>query len=310
MASSASHDGEDVTQRLPSLKPGKRLVYGLRSAPRPRIRSASAFGRGTATPHAPATSSPDHSHRRHLDGGGVSVTIEEHFRAAIGERRGTDAADRICQVCVDLIDVHAASISLIYDGANVGTLGVSSEPARTYDEVQFTVGEGPCLDAVAHGVPLVVDDFDDHREVRWPVYGSVMLSHHIRGVLAMPVTAAGRYVGALELFLTHPTPVHGEKWAAAKLAADLASGPLLYLLDLLELQVGYATNDPDDEAWRTPDDLVRAEIAQATGMLMAQLHLQPDKALLRLRAHAYAIDAPATDVAKAIIDRRLHLDTD
>jgi hypothetical protein len=54
--------------------------------------------------------------------------------------------------------------------------------------------------------------------------------------------------------------------------------------------------------------LSRAEIGQATGVLVAQLHVEPAVALVRLRAHAYATGAAATAVARDIIDHRLFLE--
>jgi hypothetical protein len=52
-----------------------------------------------------------------------------------------------------LFDIDAAAISLVVDGANSGTLGTSGAQARTYDELQFTLGEGPCLESVARAHP-------------------------------------------------------------------------------------------------------------------------------------------------------------
>ena len=53
--------------------------------------------------------------------------------------------------------------------------------------------------------------------------------------------------------------------------------------------------------------LTRAEVSQATGMRMAQLHIDAPTALVRLRAHAYATGRGATDVARDILARRLRL---
>ena len=55
-------------------------------------------------------------------------------------------------------------------------------------------------------------------------------------------------------------------------------------------------------------EMSRAEVSQATGVLVAQLEVEPAEALLRLRAHAYATGRAATDVARDIIERRLRLD--
>ena len=74
-----------------------------------------------------------------------AVSILDQLVAAVGDNRGAGAADRLCEACVGLLEVDAAALSLILDGANTGTLGASGAPARLYDELQFTFGEGPCL---------------------------------------------------------------------------------------------------------------------------------------------------------------------
>ena len=71
-----------------------------------------------------------------------------------------------------------------------------------------------------------------------------------------------------------------------------------------------AVNDPNSNAWAELNALCRAEVSQATGMLVAQLEVEPAEALVRLRAHAYATGRSATDVARDILDRRLRLEAD
>ena len=63
-----------------------------------------------------------------------------------------------------------------------------------YDELQFTFGEGPCLDSVsAAGFRFLVVDLADPEEARWPAYGPAMLAHQIRGVTAIPIVVAGEF---------------------------------------------------------------------------------------------------------------------
>ena len=100
------------------------------------------------------------------------VAIQEQLLAAVGDRRGVGAADRLCEACVVLFGVDAVTISLVFDGANAGTLGVSGVSARVYDELQFTLGEGPCLDSVAYRAPVLVVDLADPDVVRWPASGT------------------------------------------------------------------------------------------------------------------------------------------
>ena len=206
-----------------------------------------------------------------------------------------------------LFDIDAAAISLVFDGASSGTLGSSGAPARTYDELQFTLGEGPCLDSVTHHAPVLVADLADPEEHRWPIYGPAMLSHDIRGVFAMPVVVAGEYVGALDFFCVQPVPLTGEHFAGAAVAAELAGVPML---DLLDADLQSAVNDPGSNAWTEVHDLSRAEVSQATGMLVAGLGVEPAEALVRLRAHAYSTARTATQIARDILDRRLKLEAD
>jgi hypothetical protein len=237
----------------------------------------------------------------------LNVAIHERLMAAVDGRRGVEAADRLCEACVVLLDVDAAAISLVFEGASSGTLGSSGPAARMYDDLQFTLGEGPCLDAVTQRIPILVVDLADTAQARWPVYGPAMLSHQIRSVCAVPVVVAGEYVGALDLFCAQPGPLPGEDLAGAVAAAELAGIPLL---DLLDGDLQAAVADPDSNAWAELNTLSRAEVSQATGMLVAQLEVEPAEALVRLRAHAYASGRSATDVARDILDRRLKLEAD
>lgn len=206
-----------------------------------------------------------------------------------------------------LFDVDAAAISLVFDGANRGTLGSSGEPARMYDELQFLLGEGPCLDSVTGRRPVVVIDLADPGEARWPIYGPAMLDLEVRGVYAMPVVVAGEYVGALDLFRAEPGRLAEEQLSGAVVAAELAGIPLL---DLLDADLHAAVGDPDSNAWAELHALSRSEVSQATGMLVAQLDVEPAEALVRLRAHAYSTGRSATEVARDILDRRLRLEAD
>jgi hypothetical protein len=235
------------------------------------------------------------------------VAIQQQLLAAVEGRRGVDAADSLCEACVIAFDIDAAAISLVFDGANAGTLGASDADARTYDELQFTLGEGPCLDSVARRGPVYVTDLADPSDLRWPAYGPAMLAHEIRSVFAVPVVVAGEHVGALDLFRALPGRLDGQEFAGAVVAAELAGIPLL---DLMDGDLKAAAGDPTSDAWAELNSLSRAEVSQATGMLVAQLGIEPTEALVRLRGHAYATGRSATEVAREILDRRLRLEAD
>lgn len=236
------------------------------------------------------------------------ISIQEALTSAVRAQRGIAAADRLCEACVTLFSVDAVAISLVFDGANTGTLGASGDWARVLDELQFTLGEGPCLESVSLRAPvLVVDLAAEVGTGRWPAYGPALLAQHIGGVYAMPVLVAGEYIGALDLFRSHPGPLNGDDLAGALVAAELAEMPLL---DLLDADLRESPSGPGVFTWGELNIATRAEVNQAVGMVVAQLEIEPAEALARLRAHAFATNRTATEVARDILDRRLRLEPD
>lgn len=206
-----------------------------------------------------------------------------------------------------LFGIDAAAISLVFSGVTSGTFGSSDAAARVYDELQFTIGEGPCLDSVSTRGPVLVPDLAKSDFIRWPLYRPALLDKKIRGVFAIPVVLAGEFVGALDFFKTQPGELRVDQLAGAVIAAELAGAPLL---DLMHSDLQAAVNDPYSSAWADFNALSRTEVSQATGMLVAQLGIEPAEALVRMRAHAYATNRSATEVARDILDRRLRLEAD
>jgi len=231
--------------------------------------------------------------------------------AMAGGGRGLAAANQLCHACVDLLDVDGAAISLMHEGATRGTFGSSGDLSRRLDEFQFTLGEGPCLDAVAKGEPILVADLAAIKEQRWPAFTGALLGVGVRAVFALPVAIGAVPVGALDLFRHQPGSLHGEQLGGSLHAAELAALPLLDLMgaDLDWSAAGDGESDGDgDGAWSELASLERVEVYQATGMIMAQLGVGPAEALVRLRAHAFAHDQTASEVAWAVVERRLSFD--
>jgi hypothetical protein len=218
-----------------------------------------------------------------------------------------DAANQLCNACVELLEVDGASISLIHEGASRGTFGSSGKLSRRLDELQFTYGEGPCLDAVRHGDPVFADDLGAAAERRWPAFRDAVLDAGISAVFALPVVIASAHIGALDLFKRRAGRLSPAALAGALLAAELAALPLL---DLMSAEVDWASAARGDDGWDQLASLERVEVYQATGMLMASLNVGSTEALTRLRAHAFSRAMTASEVAWAIVDRRLVLDSD
>jgi hypothetical protein len=226
--------------------------------------------------------------------------------AMAGTGGAVASADRLCHACVDLLGVDGAAISFVHDGANRGTFGSSGELSRRWDEFQFTFGEGPCLDAVRHGRPVLAQDLRDPKEVRWPAFAGAMLGDGVRGVFAFPVSMAATRIGALDLFRCTAGTLDDDLQDGAGWASKLA---VLPLLDLMNADVDWE-GIGEGAAWSQIESLERVEVYQATGMVQVQLDVDVTEALIRLRGYAFAHDMSISDVAWMIIERRLSLRED
>jgi GAF domain/ANTAR domain len=236
----------------------------------------------------------------------------DQLRADLGAAiRGAEsplgAADQLCRACVDLLEVDGASISLTHEGSTRGTFGSSGELSRHLDELQFTFGEGPCLDAVEHGSPVLVSNLEDTAEQRWPAFRGALLDSGVKAVFALPVRVATDRVGALDLFRRDAGSLTEKSLTGGLLAAEIAAVPLL---DLMTADVDWYGAGQGDDGWEQLESLERTEVYQATGMLINSLDVGAAEAVVRLRAYAFSHNMTASEVAWDIVERRLMLDSD
>jgi hypothetical protein len=232
----------------------------------------------------------------------VRAAIED---VLIAGERGAPAADRLCLACLPLLGVDAAAISLIDDGESRGTFGASDVAARLLDSLQFTAGEGPCLEAAQIMAPVLVADLHAQDEPRWPAFKDAAERAGVRAVFALPIRVGMIGLGALDLFRSTPGALSAAQLTDALMVADAAAQILLDLVDESSTTTG--RGEPLAQ-WAQVASLSRAEVYQATGMIMAQLDLPPAAALVRLRAYAFANELTASEVAQLVTSRHLRLE--
>jgi GAF domain len=237
------------------------------------------------------------------------VAARERLKAELGAALAgaggaLSAADRLCRACVTLLEVDGAAVSLMHEGSSQGTFGSSGELSRRLDEFQFTFGEGPCVDAVRSGRPVLVGDLQAPEAERWPAFGRAVLDAGVRAVYALPVTISHAPIGALDLFSIRPGSMTAEGLDGGLWAAELAALPLL---DLMTSDLDWVAAGEGGDGWKQLASLQRIEVYQATGMLVGELDIDPAEALVRLRAYAFAQGLTASEIAWAIVERRIVL---
>ena len=226
--------------------------------------------------------------------------------AAVTGPGGGPAADRLCTGCVDMLGVDGAALSIVSAGAFY-SVGVCGALAGEVEQLQVSLGEGPCLDAVDRSTPVLTADLNGSDTRRWPVFAGAAARWGVRAVFALPVAVAGFPVGVLTLCRHRPGSLPDAASTGAFLAAELA---VLPLLDVMGTDLRGAVNDVGSPAWDELGSMLRSEVYQASGVLVAQLGVPPAEAMIRLRAHAFATDTTVSAVAHQILDHGLYLGDD
>jgi len=209
----------------------------------------------------------------------------------------------------------AAAAALGVDGisAGVGTgpEGVvlswgQEEVSVELEGLEFTLGQGPGLEAVAAGVPVLVPDLLD-AAARWPAFAPAAAELKVRAVFAFPLRIGAISVGALIAHRAEPGPLADDQLADALILAGAVTMFLLHRQTAGPRPAGTPAR-PLQPDWEQPETY-RAEVHQATGMISVQLGVSLAEALARLRAHAYGNDRPIAQVATDVVARRLRFDT-
>ena len=171
------------------------------------------------------------------------------------------------------------------------TLASSEPAARSMDELQNTLGEGPCLTALTEQTTVLTPDLDD--EHRWPRFVQSAVGHGVRSILGVPLPAEGESRAVLNLCANRPNAFSHEDISTAQMFAEQASRALRLALRIAQLSDA-SQNLTAALAHRTTIDL-------ALGVVMAQNRCSHDAAFEILQRAASARQMKLHDVAASLI---------
>lgn len=187
-------------------------------------------------------------------------------------------------------------------GVTLVIVGKPTTPAATdrivfeVDLVQYGTGQGPCLDAIAQSNVVRVDLIG--KETRYSRFAPGAMDSGIISIVSFPLLAAGRTVGALNLY--------SSRAEAFDDATEEAMAPLVsYASDVLATSPLYANSlDLVDGLVEAVDD--RAVIDQASGLLMAENQLTSGDAFSVLRDRALVQHVSLREAADSVLEAHNH----
>ncbi len=180
-----------------------------------------------------------------------------------------------------------------------GSLCSTDAISHLIEELQYTLGEGPCLDAYQRDQVISEPDLAEPETRRWPAFTPPALEAGVRAVYGFPMRVGAVRLGALNLYRKRASSLTDEQHADAMVIADMVAHWIL------EAQAGAAADVMAVEL-ETGSDFHFA-VHNAAGIVSVQLGISVADALIRLRAHAFATDRLVAAVAQDVIARRLRL---
>src|SRR5690349_4148839 len=201
---------------------------------------------------------------------------------------------RLCAVLVRQLPASGAGVSLWGSESLVGGVAAHAGPgSKELEELQFTLGEGPCIEACVARRVVLEPDLSGRGMRRWPAYARAASEVGVRAVYAFPLGIGSVCVGSLDVYRT----TEGSLPAAA-----LRQGFWFAEIALQMVLDGQSHASPGSLPPGLDDALAyRLEVYQAQGMLTVDLGVDLTEAMLRLRAYAYAVDRTVSEVARDIV---------
>jgi hypothetical protein len=217
--------------------------------------------------------------------------------AKVRDGDADEATTRLCVMCAEITEMSGAGIMLMTRDRPQGSVCTTNEVSALIEELQYTLGEGPCVDAYRAQHPVSEPDLAAPASVRWVSFAPPAVEAGARAVFGFPVAVGTIALGALNLYRDRPGELTVDQHADALVLADMAGRAIIGM---------QADAEPGDlGADLETGTNFRFVVHQAAGMVAVQLGAPVDEALIRLRAFAFSQNRLVADVARDVVNRRL-----
>jgi GAF domain-containing protein len=222
------------------------------------------------------------------------MTEHEHISAAVARAsRAINAPNDLESQLGVIVDVARNSmpeidhvgVSIAYRDGHVETKAATSELVHELDQLQYSMGEGPCLHAIESDPVVVVQHARD--DTRWPRFLQAAVAKGMRSQLGMRLYLDEQSRGGLNLYSTTSDTIDAENESLAELFAShaaLAMGRLR-----IEENLGAALAS-------------RTTIGIALGLIMERYGMDRDRAFAYLTRIASTSERKLRDVAEHLVE--------
>lgn len=156
---------------------------------------------------------------------GLADVLSEFARTLVTDFPIQGILDHLVRRTVDILPIDAAGVSLISPTTHPRLIAGSDEAAVRYENLQTTLGEGPCVAAYETDGAISVPDLSE--DDRFPRFAENALSEGLVAVFTFPLRNDDRCLGALDLYRRSAGALDARDLATAQTLADVATAYLL-----------------------------------------------------------------------------------
>jgi hypothetical protein len=213
---------------------------------------------------------------------------------------GGRSSARLCEVSSDITGLTGGGVMLMSGDVPAGSVCSSNDVSALIEDLQYTLGEGPCVDAHLQDRVVAEPDLADPGAPRWPAFAPRAVGAGVRAVFGFPMRVGAVRLGALNLYRDQVGPLTDDQHADALVMADVAARWVL------DMQADALPGALAGELEAGAD--FHFVVQNAAGIVSVQLGVSVTEALIRLRAYAFGHDRLLGDVARDVVARTLRLE--
>ncbi|MFD9664404.1 GAF and ANTAR domain-containing protein [Rhodococcus sp. NPDC059968] len=196
----------------------------------------------------------------------------------------------ICVAATLLVPGCDHASVMLRDGDTYVTVAASDDVARRIDDLERTLGEGPCVDAIDDETTQIEPNLA--TPTKWPrLAARILAGTPVRGAMGFPLLVEERKIGALNLFTD-----------TAGIFTDGAAEHAVILAAFAGVTVSAISGGAEAATLRAGLDSNR-EIGKAIGLLMALHHISDDDAIALLRRTSQLMNIKIAEIARRMIDQ-------
>lgn len=158
---------------------------------------------------------------------------------------------------------RGAGLTLLDEHGERVTAAATDPVVEAVDEIQYRLGQGPCLDAWQQRTLVRADDL--RTEQRWPDWSPQAAHYGMRAVLSAPLVTEAQALGAIKVYATQPD-TYGRR--EERLLPMFATQAAILLTHMRTAKDAEHVSDSLAEALRTRDvlSIARGIVMQRDGV--------------------------------------------